>query len=134
MRWRGAGRGARREQRLNQRLITAQDDERRRTALELHDEVGPSLFGLKANATSIATRRRVPERSRKLNERKRELEIIEHLQSINRSMLNVSADGARPVPLTIFSPSWSTIVPGSTRRSPSRSPPVSSTRTASRSI
>src|SRR4029077_5992573 len=29
------------------RLITAQDDERRRTALELHDEVGPSLFGLK---------------------------------------------------------------------------------------
>ena len=40
--------------RLNHRLITAQDDERRRTALELHDEVGPCLFGLKANATSIA--------------------------------------------------------------------------------
>ncbi|HMK70772.1 MAG TPA: LapD/MoxY N-terminal periplasmic domain-containing protein, partial [Xanthobacteraceae bacterium] len=36
--------------RLNRRLITAQDDERRRTALELHDEVGPCLFGLKANA------------------------------------------------------------------------------------
>ena len=41
--------------RLNRRLITAQDDERRRTALELHDEVGPCLFGLKANASSIAT-------------------------------------------------------------------------------
>ena len=27
--------------RLNRQLITAQDDERRRTALELHDEVGP---------------------------------------------------------------------------------------------
>jgi hypothetical protein len=26
---------------LNHRLITAQDDERKRTALELHDEVGP---------------------------------------------------------------------------------------------
>ena len=37
-------------EKLNHRLITAQDDERRRTALELHDEVGPSLFGLKANA------------------------------------------------------------------------------------
>ena len=37
------------------RLITAQDDERRRTALEFHDEVGPCLFGLKANATSIAS-------------------------------------------------------------------------------
>src|SRR5262249_20592614 len=37
------------------RLIRAQDDERRRTALELHDEVGPTLFGLKANATSVAT-------------------------------------------------------------------------------
>src|SRR6266700_3831261 len=39
---------------LNRRVITAQDDERRRTALELHDEVGPCLFGLKANAASIA--------------------------------------------------------------------------------
>src|SRR5262249_29750073 len=40
---------------LYQRLITTQDDERRNTARELHDEVGPSLFGLKANAGSIAT-------------------------------------------------------------------------------
>src|SRR6516225_3055547 len=39
---------------LTHRLITAQDDERRRTALDLHDEVGPNLFGLKAHATSIA--------------------------------------------------------------------------------
>ena len=77
--------------RLNQRLITAQDDERRRTALELHDEVGPSLFGLKANAASIATRRRRSAGAgrRKLEERVRDmLAIIEHLQAINRSMLN----------------------------------------------
>jgi two-component system sensor histidine kinase UhpB len=78
-------------ERLNHRLITAQDDERRRTALELHDEVGPSLFGLKANASSIATAvKELPEeRARKLTERTRDmLAIIEHLQGINRSMLN----------------------------------------------
>jgi two-component system sensor histidine kinase UhpB len=76
---------------LNHRLITAQDDERKRTALELHDEVGPSLFGLKANASSIASAAAtLPEPvGRKLGERVREsLAIIEHLQAINRSMLN----------------------------------------------
>jgi two-component system sensor histidine kinase UhpB len=76
---------------LNHRLITAQDDERKRTALELHDEVGPSLFGLKANASSIASAAATlaePVGS-KLAERVREsLAIIEHLQAINRSMLN----------------------------------------------
>ena len=41
--------------RLNHRLITVQDDERRNIALELHDEVGPSLFGLKAAVSSIST-------------------------------------------------------------------------------
>jgi two-component system, NarL family, sensor histidine kinase UhpB len=76
---------------LNHRLISAQDDERRRTALELHDEVGPSLFGLKANAASIATAAAsLPEDvARKMTERVRDmLVIIEHLQAINRSMLN----------------------------------------------
>ena len=78
-------------EKLNHRLITAQDDERRRTALELHDEVGPSLFGLKANAGSIATAAaELPEQvARKMTARVRDmLAIIEHLQSINRSMLN----------------------------------------------
>jgi two-component system sensor histidine kinase UhpB len=76
--------------RLNRRLITAQDDERRRTALELHDEVGPCLFGLKANASSIAgTARALPDKAREtVTERLRDmLAIIEHLQAINRSML-----------------------------------------------
>ena len=78
-------------EKLNHRLITAQDDERRRTALELHDEVGPSLFGLKANAGSIATAAsELPDRvASRMTERVRDmLAIIEHLQSINRSMLN----------------------------------------------
>jgi two-component system sensor histidine kinase UhpB len=76
---------------LSQRLITAQDDERRRTAMELHDEVGPSLFGLKANAASIATAAAALDEAagRKVQERVRDLmAIIEHLQTINRSMLS----------------------------------------------
>ena len=79
-------------EKLNHRLITAQDDERRRTALELHDEVGPSLFGLKANAASIATAAAaLPENGRAARSwtRVRDmLSVIEHLQAINRSMLN----------------------------------------------
>jgi two-component system, NarL family, sensor histidine kinase UhpB len=76
---------------LYQRLITTQDDERRNTARELHDEVGPSLFGLKANTGSIATavaalpdtpaRTAVEERARDI------LAIIDHLQAVNRSLL-----------------------------------------------
>src|SRR3984893_9826476 len=76
---------------LNHRLITAQDDERKRTALELHDEVGPSLFGLKANASSIAGAvAGLPDSvGAKLKDLVRDsLAIIEHLQVINRSMLN----------------------------------------------
>jgi two-component system sensor histidine kinase UhpB len=75
---------------LCRRLITAQDDERRHTAHELHDEVGPSLFGLKANATSISTLAAtlpaplagaVRERADEI------LAIIDHLQAVNRSLL-----------------------------------------------
>ena len=76
---------------LNRRLITAQDDERRRTALELHDEVGPSLFGLKANIASIAKAvAGLPEAAAAtVAERVRDLAaIIDHLQGINRGMLN----------------------------------------------
>lgn len=35
--------------RLNQRLINLQDEERRRIALDLHDEFGPCFFGLSAS-------------------------------------------------------------------------------------
>jgi two-component system, NarL family, sensor histidine kinase UhpB len=83
---------------LNRRLITAQDDERRRTALELHDEVGPCLFGLRANASSIASAAgNLPDKLRQnVSDRLRDiLTIIEQLQTINRSML----DRLRPMAL-----------------------------------
>jgi two-component system, NarL family, sensor histidine kinase UhpB len=75
---------------LNRQLITAQDDERRRTALELHDEVGPCLFGLKANARSIesAAAALLEPDKRAITERLRDtVAIVDHLQAINRSML-----------------------------------------------
>jgi two-component system, NarL family, sensor histidine kinase UhpB len=78
-------------QSLNRRLITAQDDERRRTALDLHDEVGPSLFGLKAHAASMAKAAEALAEgaAADMKERVRDLNaIIDHLQTINRSMLN----------------------------------------------
>ena len=72
---------------LSRRLITVQDDERRNIALELHDEVGPSLFGLKAMVSSAASA------TGQMNEaaaiRLREmLKLIEHMQAMNRSLLN----------------------------------------------
>jgi two-component system sensor histidine kinase UhpB len=75
---------------LNRQLIRAQDDERRRTALELHDEVGPCLFGLKVCASSVAAAAiELPDKiARKMSERAGEIVgIIEHLQAINRTML-----------------------------------------------
>jgi two-component system sensor histidine kinase UhpB len=88
----GALEGARAENAmLYRRLIGTQDEERRATARELHDEVGPSLFGLRANAGSIATaaaalpddaaRSAVAERARDIQA------IVEHLQVVNRSLL-----------------------------------------------
>ncbi|MGA8226624.1 MAG: ATP-binding protein [Xanthobacteraceae bacterium] len=76
--------------RLGHRLITAQDDERKRTAIELHDEVGPSLFGLRAIATSIGgVASESPAARDMLAERVRDmLDIIENLQVINRALLN----------------------------------------------
>ena len=77
--------------RLNRQLLTAQDDEGRRIALELHDEFGPCLFALEANAASIA---RIaegapePERS-KLAARAAEIGgIVVQVQARNRELLN----------------------------------------------
>jgi two-component system sensor histidine kinase UhpB len=39
--------------RLYRQLISVQEEERREIANELHDEAGPCLFGITANASSI---------------------------------------------------------------------------------
>jgi two-component system sensor histidine kinase UhpB len=71
--------------RLSTRLITAQDDERRQTAFNLHDEVAPYLFGLKANATSIANGAKGTAAETRAREM---LTMIAGLQAMNRSILN----------------------------------------------
>lgn len=77
--------------RLNRQLLSAQDDERRRTALELHDEFGPCLFALEANAASVirmAEAEAPPDRER-LKQRAREIaSIVGQVQLQNRDLLN----------------------------------------------
>jgi two-component system sensor histidine kinase UhpB len=77
--------------RLTHRLISAQDDERRQVALELHDEVGPCLFGLRANAGSVQTAvGGLPDAAARLVEARagEMVSIIARLQAINRNLLN----------------------------------------------
>ncbi|GJE28009.1 ATP-binding protein [Methylobacterium organophilum] len=76
--------------RLNRQLLTAQDDERRRTALELHDEFGPCLFALEANAASVARLAQAPEPDRaKLAARAGDIAgIVGQVQTLNRDLLN----------------------------------------------
>lgn len=76
--------------RLNRRLITIQDDERRQIAMELHDELGPCLFGLKANAASLGkcAGRLPPEAATTIRERVATLrDIVDRIQSTNRRVL-----------------------------------------------
>ncbi|GJD99555.1 ATP-binding protein [Methylobacterium isbiliense] len=84
-----AARAANRD--LNRRLLTAQDDERRRTALELHDEFGPCLFALEANSSSIARIGATldePARGR-LRQRTDDIAaIVRRVQVINRGLLS----------------------------------------------
>lgn len=81
---------------LNLKLLTAQDEERRRTALELHDEVGPCLFTLEASATSIARMSNDrPELSRVHDRALNIVEIVSQIQGINRRLL----DRLRPMAL-----------------------------------
>ena len=77
--------------RLNRQLLTAQDDERRRTALELHDEFGPCLFALEANAASVARIADGPDQPdrTKLAARASDISgIVTQVQMRNRDLLN----------------------------------------------
>ncbi|KQQ23480.1 ATPase [Methylobacterium sp. Leaf123] len=90
--------------RLNRQLLTAQDDERARIALELHDEFGPCLFALEANAASVARLAGSPnaiDRDR-LAARAGDIgSIVGQVQVLNRDLLNrLRPHGLGEVPLT----------------------------------
>lgn len=75
---------------LHRRLIEAQDDERRLIARELHDELGPCLFGLKANLGSLdrIAGALPPNEAARARERTAILaEIADRLQTVNRRLL-----------------------------------------------
>ena len=76
--------------RLNRELMTVQDDERRQIAMELHDELGPCLFGVKANVASIdRLARDLPEDvARRIKDRVGSLvAITDRMQIANRDLL-----------------------------------------------
>lgn len=78
---------------LNRRLVELQDAERKAVAMELHDEFGPCLFGLRVEARSILSEAErlgnptLAERGQSI------LDIVEQIQVTNRSLL----DRLRPV-------------------------------------
>ena len=75
---------------LTERLVRVQDDERRQIAADLHDELGPCVFGLRANLESVdRLRARLdPEAARAIGERTATMaEIIDRVQERNRSLL-----------------------------------------------
>ncbi|MDZ5650013.1 ATP-binding protein [Nitrospirillum sp. BR 11828] len=81
---------------LNRKLLTAHDDERRRTAMELHDDVGPCLFALEASAASIVTMTQGRETDARLHERAQDVvSLVQNIKRVNRQVL----DGLRPMAL-----------------------------------
>jgi two-component system sensor histidine kinase UhpB len=76
--------------RLNRELVSTQDDERRQIAADLHDELGPCLFGLKANVGSLerlSSETTIPAAAKMKERISTIVEIIERLQTLNRRLL-----------------------------------------------
>jgi two-component system, NarL family, sensor histidine kinase UhpB len=71
------------------RLMSVQEAERKEIAHELHDEFGPSLFGIRAELTSIGMLAKAdPPRTREIEERLRSVgQLVEQIQRINSRML-----------------------------------------------
>jgi len=71
------------------RLMSVQEAERKEIAHELHDEFGPSLFGIRAELSSIAMLvKEDPPRTREIEDRLRSVgQLVEQIQRINSRML-----------------------------------------------
>lgn len=75
---------------LYRQIQSVQEDERREIARELHDEVGPCLFGITANVESVAslTRGLPDDGAKRIHERTGEiLAITDRLKIMNRALL-----------------------------------------------
>ena len=82
---------------LYRQLITVQEEERRDIANELHDEAGPCLFGITANASSIQTiaDQITDPRTTGITHRVGEiLGIVERLKLMNRALLKKLRPGS----------------------------------------
>lgn len=76
---------------LYRQLIAVQEDERRQISRDLHDEVGPCLFGITAGAGAIERHARnvpEPQSSAILSCVKEISHVSERLKSLNRQLLN----------------------------------------------
>lgn len=94
------GRERWRNQRLTERMIGIQDAERKELAHELHDELGPHLFAIRAGATALRLEaaKPIPDKERLEKGSATLLEQIEVIQRSNRRVL----DRLRPVALAEF--------------------------------
>jgi two-component system sensor histidine kinase UhpB len=84
------GRAREENRQLYRHLIALQEDERRQVANELHDEAGPCLFGITANASSIsrlAEQTPQPQAGEIKSRIGEVLTISERLKTINRDLL-----------------------------------------------
>ena len=70
---------------LSIKLVRIQDDERRQIARELHDELGPYLFAVRADATALKRKfaKPAPDLARAANLVERILERFDAIQAIN---------------------------------------------------
>ena len=70
---------------LLRKIVSLQDDERRELARELHDELGPLLFAIRANATALSES--APDSADPMSPTARLLQDAETLQRANRRIL-----------------------------------------------